>query len=146
MAPARSAAPPAYLSGPWIRVARERVVENPELVHRFLGDRDLSVLMVVADRPGLEAEAILIGFVRGRLARVEWGPRPGMASRFDGCDFVLEASYDTFARLHRGTLTELAALLQGKVKVRGDMKRALALLRAAVEINKVLRGVPAAYG
>lgn len=136
---------PAFLSGEWIERARERVLRERRRLKAIVGDQDLSVLLLVDDRPGLEGEAIYIQFVAGRLDVVAWGHPDVMEQTHPRQDFRVTAAYETYARIHQGRLREAAALLSGKARVRGDFSKALAMIRAVVELNKFLRQVPAHY-
>jgi putative sterol carrier protein len=133
-----------YLSAAWVERARRRVEEatrDPQLV----GPVSLSVLSVVTDRPGLDAEAVYIRFARGHLEEVTHGSRKDFEQRHAEADFRLSATYETFAAIHRGELGERKAVLSGRVRVHGPLLKALRLLKAVEALNAILRLESATY-
>lgn len=143
--PSRTDSPAPFLSHSWIEDARERIQGEGRLLKRLLGERSVTLLLLVDDRPGLAGEAIFIEFVQGRLDRVEWGPRRSLEPARGSADFRVHGGYQAFAEVHEGKLSELSAVLSGRLKVKGDWSKAVAFLVAVVELNKVLRQVPARY-
>jgi len=78
--------------------------------------------------------------------------RDGALSRFEvgvgeppAAEFRILGDYETFAKITRGELGSQKALMLGKLRLKGNMAKALRLASLADRINKVLAGIPAEY-
>lgn len=60
-------------------------------------------------------------------------------------EFVISGSYDLFAQVTQGMLSSQRALMSGKLKIKGNMVKALKLASLADRINKVMAGIPTLY-
>lgn len=60
-------------------------------------------------------------------------------------EFSITGNYETFARITRAELGAQKALMTGKLKLRGNMIKALKLASLADRLNKVLAKIPAEY-
>jgi putative sterol carrier protein len=62
-----------------------------------------------------------------------------------GAEFRITGDYETFARISRAELGSRAALMNGKLKLQGNMVKALGLSAVVDRMNKVLATIPAKY-
>ena len=60
-------------------------------------------------------------------------------------EFVISGNYDVFAKITRGELGAQRALMTMKLKLKGNMVKALKLASLADRLNKVLAGIPTEY-
>jgi putative sterol carrier protein len=60
-------------------------------------------------------------------------------------EFRITGKYETFARISRAELGSQKALMTGKLKLKGNMIKALKLASIADRLNKVLSAIPATY-
>jgi len=60
-------------------------------------------------------------------------------------EFRITGTYETFARISKAELGSQKALMTGKLKLKGNMMKALKLASIADRLNKVLSTIPAAY-
>lgn len=60
-------------------------------------------------------------------------------------EFRITGDYDVFARISKAELGSQRALMTGKLKLKGNMVKALKLAGIADRLNKVLSTIPAAY-
>ncbi len=60
-------------------------------------------------------------------------------------DFRVTGPYDIFAGLTQGKIKSQRALMSGKLRLKGNMVKALKLASLADRINKVLGKIPARY-
>jgi putative sterol carrier protein len=60
-------------------------------------------------------------------------------------EFVITAEYDLFARVTQGTLSSQRALMSGKLKLKGNMVKALKLASLSDRINKIMSQIPTEY-
>ena len=77
---------------------------------------------------------------RGRAPEAE--PRP---SRNLEAEFRVTGKYDVFALISQSKMKSQRALMTGKLKLKGNMVKALKLASIADRLNKVLATIPAAY-
>jgi putative sterol carrier protein len=60
-------------------------------------------------------------------------------------EFRITGKYETFAKISRAELGSQKALMTGKLKLKGNMIKALKLASIADRLNKVLSTIPATY-
>lgn len=60
-------------------------------------------------------------------------------------EFVISGNYDVFAKITRGEMGAQRALMTMKLKLKGNMVKALKLASLADRLNKVLSGIPTEY-
>jgi putative sterol carrier protein len=60
-------------------------------------------------------------------------------------EFVITAEYDLFARVTQGTLSSQRALMSGKLKLKGNMVKALKLASLSDRINRIMSQIPTEY-
>jgi putative sterol carrier protein len=60
-------------------------------------------------------------------------------------EFRISGTYETFAKISRAELGAQKALMTGKLKLKGNMVKALKLAAIADRLNKVLAKIPAEY-
>ena len=60
-------------------------------------------------------------------------------------EFRIIGSYEVFAAISKGELGSQKALMTGKLRLKGNMAKALRLAPLADRINKVLSTIPAQY-
>jgi putative sterol carrier protein len=60
-------------------------------------------------------------------------------------EFRISGDYDTFARISRAELGSRAALMTGKLRLQGNMVKALSLSAVVDRMNKVLAAIPTDY-
>jgi putative sterol carrier protein len=76
----------------------------------------------------------------GKITDVETGTgEPPQA------EFRIIGDYETFARISRAELGAQKALMTGKVKLKGNLAKALKLASVSDRINKVLAKIPTQY-
>ncbi len=60
-------------------------------------------------------------------------------------EFSITGSYDLFARVTQGIVTSQRALMSGKLRLKGNMVKALKLASLSDRINKIMSQIPTAY-
>jgi putative sterol carrier protein len=60
-------------------------------------------------------------------------------------EFVISGDYETFARISRAELGSRSALMGGKLRLKGNMVKALSLSSIVDRLNKVLSEIPCQY-
>ena len=127
-----------YLTPPWRDEAERRLTAelSPERMNHITS----SMSNIYKDCPDGRDRFLYFRFEEGRFAELILGEgEPPKA------EFKITGSYDTFARISRAELGSQKALMTGKLKLKGNMVKALKLAAIADRLNKVLSAIPAAY-
>lgn len=60
-------------------------------------------------------------------------------------EFIIRGPYSVFASITRGELSSTRALMTGKLRLKGNMAKAVRLAPLADRVNKVLSMIPTDY-
>jgi hypothetical protein len=130
--------PIPYLSPAWRDEAQRRL--NSELSPERMNFITSSMSNIYRNCPDGRERYLFFRFEEGRFADLLLGegePPPA--------EFRITGDYETFARISRAELGSQKALMTGKLKLKGNMVKALKLAAIADRLNKVLAAIPAAY-
>lgn len=129
----------AYLSPEWAAEVEKRLREG--LTPEKMNNLTSSMNNIYANCPGNEAEKYFyVGFEDGAVSKVETGAGKGPAA-----EFVISGDYETFAKISRAELGAQKALMGGKLKLRGNMVKALKLASLVDRVNKIISTIPARF-
>ena len=128
----------AYLSHEWRdevekRLNAEITTDKMKRPHHICG-------LCVCRLPGRKRQVPLLQD-RKRCVR----PGPGGRWRAAQAEFRVTGPYILFADLSQGKVSSQRALMSGKLKLKGNMVKALKLASLADRINKVLAKIPTQY-
>jgi putative sterol carrier protein len=127
-----------YLSSDWAAEALTRL--KTELTPEKMNNVSTSMSNIYKNCPDNKEHFLFIQAENGTVTRVEVGDgEPPKA------EFTITGNYDVFAKISRAEMSSQRALMTGKLKVRGNMAKALKLAAVADRLNKVLSQIPAAY-
>lgn len=127
-----------YLSPEWRDEAEKRLKAelSPERMNRITS----SMSNIYLNCPDGKERYLFFHYDNGELKSLETGEgEPPKA------EFRITGDYDTFARITRAELSSQKALMTRKLKLKGNMMKALKLASVADRLNKVLSGIPATY-
>ncbi len=127
-----------YLSSEWAAEAHKRLKE--ELTPEKMKFVTSSMVTFYKNCPDGKDRALFYRFVDGvctELAINEGEPPEA--------EFRITGDYEVFARISRAELGSRAALMNGKLKLQGNMVKALSLSAVVDRMNKVLAAIPAKY-
>jgi hypothetical protein len=127
-----------YLSPAWVAEAGRRL--RAELAPEMLKRLTSSMLTVYTACPDGVDRALYYNVVDGvvtELSLEEGTPRDA--------EFTITADYDTFARISRAELKARAALMSGKMTLKGNLVKALRLAPVVDRLNEVLATIPTVY-
>ena len=130
--------PLPYLTEVWRAEAERRL--KAELTPERMNHITSSMSNVYLDCPGGGSKYLLIRFENGALTELGLG-----AGEPPEAEFHITGTYDIFAQISRAELGAQKALMTGKLKLKGNMIKALKLAAIADRLNKVLAGIPASY-
>lgn len=127
-----------YLSPEWAAEAQKRLREqlSPETM-KFLTS---AMLTVYHNCPDGKERALYYKIVEGVFQDVSI--REGDLPE---AEFIISGDYETFAKISRAELGSRSALMGGKLKLKGNMVKALSLASIVDRLNKVLAEIPCDY-
>lgn len=127
-----------YLSPEWAAEAgrRLRAGLTPEQMKHLTS----SMLTVYTGCPGGRECAVYYRVVDGVVVELALCEAP-----YPEAEFSITAGYETFARISRAELKARAALMSGKMKLKGNLVKALRLAPVVDRLNEVLATIPTRY-
>ncbi len=127
-----------YLSPEWAAEAHKRLKE--ELTPEKMKFVTSSMVTFYKNCPDGKDRALFYHFVNGVCTElaISKGEPPK-------AEFRITGDYEVFARISRAELGSRAALMNGKLKLQGNMVKALSLSAVVDRMNKVLAAIPAKY-
>ncbi len=128
----------AYLSPTWRDEALKRL--QAELTPEKMNNVTTSMANIYKNCPGGQEMFLFVECKDGKVTRVETG-----AGEPPQAEFRILGDYETFAKISRAELGAQKALMTGKLKLKGNLARALKLASVSDRLNKVLAKIPAKY-
>ena len=131
-----------FLSKPWIDEARTRL-ESSQAFLAAAKNVNAAMVNVVTDVPSRATVFLYYRFGEGRIQEISVGDDPKIAQR----PFELKStgSYETFMAINQGKMGITAAVLGRKVKLEGNLSKALSYVKPINAMNEVLRSIPTEY-
>jgi putative sterol carrier protein len=127
-----------YLSNEWSAEAQRRL--RAELDPDMMKHLTSSMLTVYNHCPDGIDRALYYKIVDGVFEDVSIRVEP-----FPEAEFIISGDYDTFAKISRAELGSRSALMNGKLRLKGNMVKALSLSSVVDRLNKVLSEIPCEY-
>ena len=130
--------PIQYLTPAWREEAEKRL--KAELSPERMNFISSSMSNIYLDCPDGGTRYLFFRFENGEFAELLLGEGEPPAA-----EFRITGKYDVFAKISRAELGSQKALMTGKLKLKGNMVKALKLASIADRLNKVLSTIPATY-
>lgn len=127
-----------YLSPEWGREVEKLL--KAELTPDKMNGITSSMSNIYENCPGGKGAFIFFEFSDGNLSQFLVGDGEPPAA-----EFRISGDYETFAKISRCEMGSQIALMSGKLKLKGNMVKALKLASIADRINKVIAKVPAEF-
>jgi hypothetical protein len=127
-----------YLSPEWIAEAHRRL--RADLSPEKMKHLTSSMLTVYTGCPDGRDRALYYGVVDGVVEELSLSQGESPAA-----EFTIIADYDTFARISRAEMKARAALMSGKMTLKGNLVKALKLAPVVDRLNEVLSTIPTDY-
>jgi len=127
-----------YLSSEWTAEAEKRL--RSQLTPESLKNMTSSMLTVYHNCPD--------GQERALYYKIEDGVFTDISVRQDPmpeAEFIISGDYETFAKISRAELGSRSALMNGKLRLTGNMVKALSLASIVDRFNKILSEIPCEY-
>jgi hypothetical protein len=128
-----------YLSREWGEEVEKRLREG--LTPEKMNNLTSSMTNIYTHCPGNEAEKYFyVAFAGGAVESVQVGNGQGPKA-----EFTITGEYETFAKISRAELGAQKALMGGKLKLRGNMVKALKLASLVDRLNKIIATIPTEF-
>jgi putative sterol carrier protein len=127
-----------YLTSGWRDEAEKRL--KSELSPERMNFITSSMSNIYLDCPDGKNKYLYFRFENGSFAELILGE-----GEPPDAEFRITGLYETFAQISRAELGSQKALMTGKLKLKGNMIKALKLASIADRLNKVLSTIPAVY-
>ncbi|HSV95803.1 MAG TPA: SCP2 sterol-binding domain-containing protein [Spirochaetota bacterium] len=127
-----------YLSTEWRDEAEKRL--KSELSPEKMNNITSSMSNIYQNCPDGKTRYLFFKFEDGNFAELAIGDGEPPAA-----EFRISGDYEVFAKISRAELGSQKALMTGKLKLKGNMIKALKLASVADRLNKVLSKIPAEY-
>jgi putative sterol carrier protein len=127
-----------YISQEWVTEAFRRL--RQEITAEKMKFVTSSMITLYTNCPDGKDRAVYYRFVDGMVDEVSI--RQG---ELPEAEFTIAGEYETFAKISRAEMGSRSALMSGKLKLRGNMVKALSLAAVVDRMNKVLATIPAEY-
>lgn len=131
-----------YLSREWIDEVIKRVKAN--LTPEEMKHVSSSMVNIVENCPDGATRHMYFRFEDGILAEALVGTSDDEVASKEA-EFRIIGEYDTFAKISRAELGARSALMRNKIKLKGNMVKALRLSSVVDKLNKIIATVPTDY-
>jgi putative sterol carrier protein len=127
-----------YLSPEWAAEAQQRLREKlPPEAMKFVTS---AMLTIYHNCPDGKERALYYKIENGVFQDVSVREAP-----LPEAEFIISGDYATFAAISRAELGSRSALMGGKLRLKGNMVKALSLSSIVDRLNKVLSEIPCLY-
>lgn len=129
-----------YLSEAWAEEALARV-EDDERVLAATRGLDVGLLTIILRPPPGTYGFMYVAFDGGGLCDYRVGHDYAAVAKGIAPTFVVSGTYDVFASVQRGDLSERKAILTGRLHLTGSVLKALRYMGTLEAISAVLREI-----
>jgi putative sterol carrier protein len=131
-----------YLSREWIDEVIKRVKAN--LTAEEMKHVSSSMVNIVENCPDGATRHMFFRFEEGLLAEALVGTSDDEVASKEA-EFRIIGEYDTFAKISKAELGARSALMRNRIKLKGNMVKALRLSSVVDKLNKIIATVPTDY-
>ena len=127
-----------YLSPEWATEAASRL--RAQLTPEQMKHLTSSMLTIYHNCPDGKDRALYYAITDGTFTDISVREEP-----WPEVEFTISGDYDTFAKISRAEMGSRSALMTGKLRLQGNMVKALSLASIVDRFNKVLSEIPCEY-
>lgn len=127
-----------YITPEWAEEAQRRLEE--QLSADKMKYVSSSMLTIYHNCPDGVDRALYYKFVDGIIDEVSI-----QEGEFPEAEFTIMGDYETFAKISRAEMGARSALMSGKLRLKGNMVKALSLASVVDRMNRVLATIPTEY-
>ncbi len=130
--------PIKYLSPEWTAEAENRL--RSQLTPEMMKNLTSSMITLYNNCPDGKDRALYYKLDNGTFTEISVREAP-----FPEAEFVISGDYETFAKISRAELGSRSALMTGKLRLQGNMVKALSLASIVDRFNKILSEIVCEY-
>ena len=127
-----------YLSPEWAAEAANRL--RSQLTPEQMKHLTSSMLTIYHNCPDGKERALHYAIEDGTFTDISVREEP-----WPEVEFIISGDYETFAKISRAEIGSRSALMSGKLRLQGNMVKALSLASIVDRFNKVLSEIPCEY-
>ena len=127
-----------YLSPEWTAEAAERL--RSQLTPEQMKHLTSSMLTIYHNCPDGKDHALHYAIEDGVFTDISVREEP-----WPEVEFIISGDYETFAKISRAEMGSRSALMTGKLRLQGNMVKALSLASIVDRFNKILSEIPCEY-
>lgn len=127
-----------YLSPEWTSEAASRL--RSQLTPEQMKNLTSSMLTIYHNCPDGQERALYYKIENGIFTDISVRQEP-----FPDVEFAISGDYEVFAKISRAEIGSRSALMNGKLRLKGNMVKALSLASIVDRFNKVLSEIPCEY-
>ena len=127
-----------YISPEWAEEAKRRL--EKQLSADKMKYVSSSMLTIYLNCPDGVDRALYYKFVDGVIDEVSI-----QVGDYPEAEFTITGDYETFAKISRAEMGARSALMGGKLRLKGNMVKALSLASVVDRMNRVLATIPTEY-
>ncbi len=127
-----------YLSPEWTAEAAKRLRE--QLTPESMKNLTSSMITLYHHCPDGKERALYYKIENGVFTDISVREAP-----MPQAEFVISGDYETFAKISRAEIGSRSALMNGKLRLSGNMVKALSLASIVDRFNKILSEIPCEY-
>ena len=133
----------AAFSSEWAEAFKDEINKSPEYKQAGKGWKWTVGLVVEAepDKKFPDAKGIVMDLFEGEARDV----RVGSAADAQACDFVISVSYSRWKQVALKELDATRGMLQGKLKLKGDLPTVVRYTKASQELTECTTRVPVTW-
>ena len=127
-----------YLSEEWRAEVEKRFREG--ITPTDMDNLSSSLNCVSNKCPDDKTHYFFVSFIRGELESVQVGEGEGPQA-----EYIIEGKYEALVQIARGELTAAEALIGGKIKLTGNLYKALYLVPIVDRLNQIMASIETEY-
>lgn len=127
-----------YITPEWAEEAQQRLEE--QLSADKMKHVSSSMVTIYKNCPDGVDRSLYYKFVDGVIEEVSL-----QEGDYPDAEFSITGDYETFAKISRAEMGARSALMSGKLRLKGNMVKALSLASVVDRMNKVLTTIPTEY-
>jgi putative sterol carrier protein len=127
-----------YLSPEWTAEAAGRL--RSQLTPEQMKNLTSSMLTIYHNCPDGQERALYYRIENGTFTEISVRQEP-----FPQVEFIISGDYEVFAKISRAEIGSRSALMNGKLRLKGNMVKALSLASIVDRFNKILSEIPCEY-
>ena len=127
-----------YLSEDWRKEVEARL--SAQLTPDKMNNLTSSMNNLYLNCPDGKSHYFFVGFADGNIESVQAGEGDGPKA-----EFVISGEYEVFAKISRAELGAQKALMNGMLKLKGNMVKALKLASLVDRLNKIIATIETEY-